>query len=261
MITTKMETVTPEKAAGWLSRSKNPRPLKPRNVRQFSQHLLGRTFELTHQGIALDENGYLVDGQHRLTAIVETGQTVDMMVTRGIGTKALLMVDRGVRRDNSVVLRCDRAVADVITLAAKIAAGVGVPSEPDLLKFKRVLEDDATVLIQSYARSQRRLSAAPNKLGAVLNMGKDPDWVVNQWVAFRKGDFPNQSKAVQWLYRREMGDRTITTAVMLVYAFKAFNKENSNADSVYIKNTGSNMDEIRKVLRSMAGMKPDINGV
>jgi hypothetical protein len=41
-------------------------------------------FELTHQGIAFYEDGCLADGQHRLSAIVKSGVTVQMMVARGI---------------------------------------------------------------------------------------------------------------------------------------------------------------------------------
>lgn len=255
-----METVTPEKAKAWLARSRNPRPIKPRGVRQFVDHLNNRTFELTHQGIALDEEGYQVDGQHRLTAIVETGQTVDMFVTRGINARGIIMVDRGSRRDNSVVLRCDPRVAQVITLATKTATAMGVPSEVDLLKFKRVLEDDTVLLIEHYAKAQRRLTSAPVKLGAVLNMKSEPDWVCAQWSAFNRGDFPAQSTSIQSLYRRLMGERIITTAQVLVYSFKAFAKGNKELNVLTVKNVGANIEEIRKVLRVMAGMKAWTDG-
>lgn len=261
MMTSKMETVTPEKAANWLSRSKNPRPLRNRHVQNFVRHLQNRTFELTHQGIALDENGFLVDGQHRLTAIVETGQEVDMFVARGIALKGVTVVDRGAKRDNSVVLRCSPAVSQVITFAAKIGTGMSAPMEYDLARFKRVLEGYTELLLESYAMKQRRLSSAPIKVGAVVNMVEgDGDWVCKQWKAFNTGDFPNQSRSVQWLYRRVMGDRSITPHGMLVYSFKAFNKANSSGQSMTVKNIDANVAEIRKVLRQMAGLSLETNG-
>ncbi len=38
-------------------------------------------WDTTHQGIAIASDGTLVDGQHRLLAIVESGVTVRMNVT------------------------------------------------------------------------------------------------------------------------------------------------------------------------------------
>jgi hypothetical protein len=39
---------------------------------------------LTHQGIAFDENGELVDGQHRLNAVIEANVPVEMNVTTNV---------------------------------------------------------------------------------------------------------------------------------------------------------------------------------
>jgi hypothetical protein len=42
--------------------------------------------------IILDENGYVIDGQHRLQAIVDSGQSVWVWVCRGVSRKAALPV-------------------------------------------------------------------------------------------------------------------------------------------------------------------------
>ncbi len=260
MMTIEMETVTPEKAKTWLSRSKNPRKLKPRHVQDFVRHLHNRTFELTHQGLALDDNGYLVDGQHRLHAIIETGQTVDMFVARGVSAKGLIVVDRGQRRDNSTVLRCSAEVARVVSLAARLVAMKTIPMESELLRFKKLLEGDCELLLEACPAHKRRLSTGCNLLGATMNMGQNPDWVCAQWRAFILGDFPKQSRSVQWLYRRLVGERNVNYSQALVYPFKAFNKENSDGSSMTIKNPEINLDEMRKVLCQMAGYNPTKNG-
>lgn len=55
-------------------------------------------WKLTHQGIAFDEAGYLLDGQHRLHAIVEAKIPVQMMVFHGLPREIFPVLDTGKRR-------------------------------------------------------------------------------------------------------------------------------------------------------------------
>ena len=69
----KIMLVTPDMARDWLktnTRNRTPNRDKLAKVKYDLTHDL---FELTHQAIAFDVNGELIDGQHRLLAIVETG--------------------------------------------------------------------------------------------------------------------------------------------------------------------------------------------
>jgi hypothetical protein len=48
---------------------------------------------VTHQGIALDTDGVLIDGQHRLAAAVEADQPVDMLVITGVDAATFDVLD------------------------------------------------------------------------------------------------------------------------------------------------------------------------
>ena len=52
-------------------------------------------FTLTHQGIAFDEDGNLIDGQHRLHAIIKAGIAVKMEVSSGWPRSNILAIDVG----------------------------------------------------------------------------------------------------------------------------------------------------------------------
>lgn len=95
---TKTMTVTPKLAAEWLKSNHSNRPLNRRYVDEICRALENGTFQTTHQGIAFDTQGRLRDGQHRLTAIVETGIAVKMLVTTGMTEEQLLVIDDGRRR-------------------------------------------------------------------------------------------------------------------------------------------------------------------
>ncbi|WP_405993756.1 hypothetical protein [Streptomyces sp. NBC_00986] len=55
-------------------------------------------WKLTHQGIAFDENGQLVDGQHRLAAIVKAGMAVEILVAHDVPRSAFTVMDTGRKR-------------------------------------------------------------------------------------------------------------------------------------------------------------------
>lgn len=83
---TKVEMVTPKKAAEWLERNTHNRPINQKRVDQYANDMVAGSWVLTHQGIAFDVDNVLADGQTRLTAQVKAGVTLPWLVTYGLPT-------------------------------------------------------------------------------------------------------------------------------------------------------------------------------
>lgn len=95
----RVEYVTPLIARRYLmKRPEVQRKLRPHRVAQYARDMRQGRWGLTHQGIAFSSTGHLVDGQHRLAAIIESGVSVDMLVTRGVAGEAFVGMDRGMLR-------------------------------------------------------------------------------------------------------------------------------------------------------------------
>lgn len=90
--------VSPQLAAEWLTRNTNNRPLSKSTVQQLVGQIQRGEWQLTHQGIAFDEDGTLIDGQHRLAAIVKAGIGVPLTVTHGVPRTAFTVMDTGRKR-------------------------------------------------------------------------------------------------------------------------------------------------------------------
>lgn len=101
---TNLVLITPKLAAEWLTTNSINRPLSQPFVAELAHSLLASTFRTTHQGIAFDEHGRLRDGQHRLTAIVQTGIAVEMLVSTGLTEADLEAIDDGRKRTARDVL-------------------------------------------------------------------------------------------------------------------------------------------------------------
>ena len=94
MITT-IETITPEIAAQMLKENTHNRPLMARNVKFLADQMRSGNFKTTHQGIAFSKDGFLLDGQHRLQAIIQSGVTIKIAVTRGLYESDFSVLDTG----------------------------------------------------------------------------------------------------------------------------------------------------------------------
>jgi len=98
------EKITPAIAASYLQKNTNNRPLNARRVAEITKEITSGRWQLTHQGIAFARDGRLIDGQHRLTAIVAAGVTVDVMVARDCDEDTFHVIDVGGKRTAADVL-------------------------------------------------------------------------------------------------------------------------------------------------------------
>ena len=72
--------VTPELAQSWLDVGKSDRPVSKYRVQKLAAQMKAGRWRMNHNGIAFAKDGTLLDGLHRLLAVVHSGMTVPMIV-------------------------------------------------------------------------------------------------------------------------------------------------------------------------------------
>ena len=97
--------VTPEMARMWLDLNNFNRPKKPEVVAKYVRQIREKRWRLTHQGLAFTEDGILLDGQHRLFAIIECGVTLPMRVFLNEPAENFAVIDCGQNRSHLDVVR------------------------------------------------------------------------------------------------------------------------------------------------------------
>jgi hypothetical protein len=93
-----LETITPAKATKYLEKNTANRPVRKVWVKTLAETIKNGQWHVTHQGIAFNCDGTLIDGQNRLMAIVEAGKPVQMYVARGIAKESVFGIDSGKTR-------------------------------------------------------------------------------------------------------------------------------------------------------------------
>lgn len=107
--------ITPELAYKWLEGPQHNRTIRDALVARFSEDMRAGRWLVTHQGVAFNSGNKLIDGQHRLWAIIASGATVKMMVTRNVEDQAQLVIDTG----------GTRTAADSVTLTGEFGKVTG----------------------------------------------------------------------------------------------------------------------------------------
>ena len=92
------ERITPEKAKEYLSKNVNNRPLSRDTVNNYAELMKKGKWVLNAQTISFTADGYLIDGQHRLTACVQANIPFTTSVVRGVERSTFSSIDCGRNR-------------------------------------------------------------------------------------------------------------------------------------------------------------------
>ena len=126
LLITEKTTVTPSLAKEYLSVAGSNRNLRDRLVDKYAAMMQAGQWLLTHQGIAFDMDGKLIDGQHRLHAIIKAGVPVEMLVSHNVQDheeiKAMSVVDGGAARSVADQLSIGYGVKNPAKVAAAVAS-------------------------------------------------------------------------------------------------------------------------------------------
>lgn len=116
---TKVETeyrlISPTMAKVFLEKNHpNNRTVSESLVTRYATDIKEDRWVLTHQGIAFSTDGYLIDGQHRLHAILRANKPVKMAITMGLQPVSIEGID----------LNRVRHTADVLEISNRLPEGV-----------------------------------------------------------------------------------------------------------------------------------------
>lgn len=166
---TRVALVTPEMANEWLSRNEVNRKLRPGFVEFLASEIKRGNFQLTHQGIAFDEHNRLIDGQHRLYAIIQANQAVEMMVTLDVPSYKFNILDIGITRTASDILRIPVSFIQVYRCLRDVSNKhvVGRHSIEALRKMDNYLHDKL-VSLEAYCKGNNRYYSSAAFRSAVL---------------------------------------------------------------------------------------------
>ena len=114
--------VTPEQALIWLQDDPRPnRIVAQYKVNQHAREMLTGYWKFNGEPIRFNTNGQLLDGQHRLWAVVESKVTINFAIARNLENDTIFVTDVGKARNLSQLLSI-MGETDTAKMASAITA-------------------------------------------------------------------------------------------------------------------------------------------
>lgn len=111
--------ITPERAEEWLQKNTGNRPLNAAHITSLACAILDGEWQLNGESIKLGRGGRVLDGQHRLHAVLEARTAIQSLVAIDLPEEVQDSIDLGRKRTNGDALAME-GVANGARVAATI---------------------------------------------------------------------------------------------------------------------------------------------
>lgn len=209
-----IESITPGRAKRLLKRNTINRPLRPSHVAYFVSLIQRGEWVVNNDAIMVAVDGTLLNGQHRLTAIAESGRAVEMLVMRDVDPLTMRHIDDGLHRTMADLTGLDRSlVADCQLIAAIFRQAMGNNSRVMKASTEQILDivpwwkpaHDALLEIGGVKRTAG-FNNVPMRLGFGLRWAMEPlpadRDVLDQYGHMIRNEVARMTTATATLWKR-----------------------------------------------------------
>jgi len=236
-------TVTPAIAEKWLGQNHGNRNLRSRKVTNYARDMRNGAWMTTGDSIKFDWNGRLIDGQHRLEAVIESGCSIRVLVVKGLEPSVQGVLDVNVKRSPSDALKFAGQSYNT-TISASVARIANARSMgflrtatssniPEMTNAEIVAWVEANPEIQNAAalatRTSKTIGATPSALAYCIWVLEtiDPVAAVEFFTStaeFRTNGAKDPRSALLRSFNRLKEQRVaLTAALQISYIFRAWN--------------------------------------
>jgi len=245
--------ISPEHAKLLLTNNKVNRKVSRSTVTAYASDMLSGSWRLTHQGLMLGKDDCVIDGQHRLLAVVQTGVGQWFLVSRDpslVGPKDL-PVDRNYKRDAHFILDIHPMLSAASSQAVQHGYGVGAVSVAQIGRAAAILAPHFEQLMGGCYASRRGVSTAPVHLaGAVrIALGASPAYVRDTYKSLSLSDFQAMPPVAASFYKQVVVDRVaFTSRELITRAIRMFDASRKNLKKMQVKDEAFAFDESRELI-------------
>lgn len=245
-------TVSPELARLYLEGNTENRNVRESRVKMLAEVITRGEWVTTHQGIAISSNGRLLDGQHRLLAIVKAGKSVDVMVTTGADESSFSAIDLHDKRRISDALcmpkhltECAKFVLDFLAIKPVTTGDVQVVCEH--------IADDVEFIVTACNAKRKHFTSTPFRVAAVTQIrmdAKNRQQIANSYQRLALCHSEAFTPIEHSIYRQSAAGKMSNAGgagrfLTFCRAFSVFDQSKRDETKIYVR---SDMDEYRNAV-------------
>jgi len=235
--------ITPEMASQLLENNTNNRPPIKGRVRALSKEIKKGRWKYNGETIKISEDGRLLDGQHRLMAVVATQMPIESELITGIADDVFYTIDVGAVRTNAHNLatigvknytNIGTAInnLNLICLMNHRSLGASRLSKSEVMDFYRKNKELLSFGDSVHCSKKLLTPSITITIASYLSLFNNKEIIIDFFEKISKGVSPDEYPSIHLLREflltnqsgRKRVDKVLTSAMVL----KAFNKFKHN---------------------------------
>jgi hypothetical protein len=256
----KTELVTPQMARMYLSTSPGNRKISIQKVRAWKEKMDQGKFARISQGIAFDKENRLINGHHRLTAIIQHGGSIPLYVTYNEDRENYKYYDCGMSRSTSDRTGIPKNVAAVLSTGFRVVHSKLESDVDAILRVSELPYGIVAMELEEYCGTIiRYFSQAPIRAAVVLSsLQGDKRYAFEQYRALVLQDYGSMSPITTVFCRNAMKGKYGKTGGIpatlnaFAYGMKVFDVRNSGLNQ--IKSTPDFLERCQVSMRLHLGI-------
>jgi len=209
-IETKIVTITPELAKQLLHFNIGNRKMREKQVKYWAGCLKTSSVTLSHQGVALVGDLInpirVLDGQHRLQAIVDTGISCDFLIAMHVPENSFENLDNGLSRTMTDRTGLESSQVKAATMIVGLRQPRTLKAPVSLIQKVHAVIKPFEVFVADCKK--RNFSSQAIRAAFILQQRK---MGYNHAEDFQKGNFKAMPESLCALYRRQASSPLVAT--------------------------------------------------
>ena len=258
--------ITPELATKLLEHNyKKNRNISRERVRFLSKAMKNGEWTFNPNPITVSTAGEVIDGQHRLHAVISSGVSVEMCLMTGVESGVFKNIDSGMRRRPADSLGISVKIVEVVK--AIIIYGTGYHrfvSNSLIEKVYSLFAEELVEFHKTFTLSKKGLTNGPIRLAAIISIlnGADKGHVYDTYHSIIHLDFKNMTPVSQLFVKKvvemisdsdyriaRQGAGYVWHRNTFTMAMDVFNPEKANAGKLVV--TQNKIDEAVSLVRKI----------
>jgi hypothetical protein len=258
-MTPQVQLVTPEMAKVYLSKNTDNRNKRGWWVSGLASMIKRGEWIPTHQGVAFAESGKLIDGQHRLEAVVEADIPVEMLVVTGVRDDAYKVLDNGIKRTLSDLTGVAPKTAEICRVLSRLiySGNSNTSAEQCLQVYNTGVGEVSDNLTEYCGKNIKVYSSAMVRTAAVCLIldGYNQQYIKELYANLCNQKFNNLPNIAHAFIRQVSDGRALSNDKpdLLARSLKVFNPEFAEVTRLQISESDGNAANAycRNVVRNL----------
>lgn len=252
--------IGPEAARRMLERNEGNRPIRRHMFARYAATMAAGNWRTSPEPIVIGKSGRLLNGQHRLSAVITSGAEVPFMVVSGVDDAAFEVIDRGGPRSLADALQKNKRLIEVAALLARL--WVQRPTDNQIKEMAEVIEEPHQRLITACPSTTKVFSSAPMRLAATVRLlaGYDPEYIVTLYRELVLGRVAGLPPVAQGFVGAVLAGRVVMRSSggggqyeMIARAWDLYDPAKANNARIMVRDTSRALEEIRRILAAGNG--------